>query len=164
MVLGCDVGKIEHANGRAIEGASSKVHGELTRLHNCLVAASLSFQTTCRSPTETACDTHSKKFAQAPVGRSTPAILPTDKQNTRDAHQHVFQPNSGMSSTSLPRSEATPKTCCMSVCGRFPRTASQSQMSSPRRQVLSAPRTHRFPLKWEMCFARSISCTSPKAS
>ena len=39
--------KIEHANGRAIESASSKVHGELTRLqvssnlrHTYLVAAS----------------------------------------------------------------------------------------------------------------------------
>ena len=58
MVLGCDVGKIEHANGRAIEGASSKVHGELTRLqvssnlrHTCLVAASRKIERKNRTTT-----------------------------------------------------------------------------------------------------------------
>ena len=58
MVLGFDVGKIEHANGRAIEGASSKVHGELTRLqvssnlrHNCLVAASRKIERKNRTTT-----------------------------------------------------------------------------------------------------------------
>ena len=58
MVLGCDVGKIEHANGRAIEGASSKVHGEMTRVqvssnlrHTCLVAASRKIERKNRTTT-----------------------------------------------------------------------------------------------------------------